>query len=86
MSKNSDARIVIIGCGSKGFGLGTMGDLMGFQGLEGATVVLNDISEEMVQLVGGVAKKAMEEASIDGDDPPYRIESYNRYKRSLTRR
>ncbi|MFX0103389.1 MAG: hypothetical protein ACFFCS_27760 [Candidatus Hodarchaeota archaeon] len=73
----SDARIVIVGAGSSSFGLGTLGDLMtvGGQKLAGATVVLHDISEEMLNLVGGVFKLAMKEASEDGDEPPFKMEA-----------
>ncbi|HME56227.1 MAG TPA: hypothetical protein VKM55_28760 [Candidatus Lokiarchaeia archaeon] len=77
MAQNEcDKRIVIIGAGSRSFGLGTLGDLMTIgEKLWGATVVLHDLSEEMLKLVGGVFKLAVDQASEDGEPAPFKIES-----------
>ncbi len=71
-----DKKIVIIGAGSRSFGLGTIGDLMTIgEKLAGATIVLHDLSEEMLRLVGSVFKLAVEQASEDGEPPLFKIEA-----------
>jgi alpha-galactosidase len=84
MSKESDARIVIVGAGSQSFGLGTIGDLMCMEGaLKGATVVLHDKSEEMLKLVGGVFKKALDESAEDDGTPTFKMEMSTDPRKSL---
>ncbi|NMC05373.1 MAG: hypothetical protein GYA24_09185, partial [Candidatus Lokiarchaeota archaeon] len=76
VTKACDKRIVIVGAGSQSFGLGTLGDLMTIgQKLSGATAVLLDKSEEMLKLVGGVFKLALDQASEDGDPAPFKMEA-----------
>jgi alpha-galactosidase len=75
-TRECDKRIVIVGAGSQSFGLGTIGDLMTIgQKLSGSTVVLLDLSEEMLKLVGGVFKLALQQASEDGDPAPFKMET-----------
>nr|MDO8112148.1 hypothetical protein [Candidatus Sigynarchaeota archaeon] len=75
-TKQCDKRIVIVGAGSQSFGLGTLGDLMTIgQKLAGSTVVLHDLSEELLKLVSGVFKIAQQQASEDGDVAPFKVEA-----------
>ena len=78
MSERVDKRIVIVGAGSRSFGLGTLGDLMTTgDELWGSTIVLHDLSQEMLDLVGGVFKRALAEAA-DADEngqEPFKVEA-----------
>lgn len=84
-TKTSDARIVLIGAGSVSFGLSTLGDLMtvGMDQLNGATIVLHDISEVNLKLMTGVFKKAVEEAAEDEGKPAFKVESTTDPKKAL---
>ncbi|MBD3352253.1 MAG: hypothetical protein GF364_12270 [Candidatus Lokiarchaeota archaeon] len=83
--KQTDARIVLIGAGSVSFGLSTLGDLMtvGYENLNGATIVLHDISEPNLKRMTGVLKLALKEAGEDGDLVPYKVESTINPKEAL---
>ncbi len=50
-------RIVLIGAGSASFGLGTLGDILSSQVLEGSTVVLHDTSAEALAKVERSARE-----------------------------
>ncbi len=84
-----DLRIVLIGAGSVSFGLATIGDFMtvGFEPLRGATIVLHDLVENNLRLVGGVFNKALKEASKeateDGGEIPFKVETTTNPKEAL---
>jgi alpha-galactosidase len=80
-----DLRIVLIGAGSVSFGLATIGDFMtvGFEPLRGATIVLHDLVENNLRLVGGVFRNALKEATEGGDEIPFKVETTTNPKEAL---
>ena len=77
MSKNCDAKIVVVGAGSVQFGLGTLGDLMtiGSEKLAGATVMLHDIDEINLMRVKKVFEQAIKESTDEGEPVTYKVEA-----------
>lgn len=80
-----DSRIVLIGVGSVSFGLSTLGDLMtvGYEKLNGSTIVMHDLNQKNLDLMTGVFNMALDEASEDGEPAPYKVESTTDPKEAL---
>jgi len=61
-------RIVLIGAGSASFGLGTVGDILNSQVLEGSTIVLHDINAEALARVERIVREHIDESRL-----PFRV-------------
>jgi len=59
------SKIVLIGAGSAMFGLGSVGNIFKSSALRGSTVVLHDINQEALGSVERVARRYMDEKSLD---------------------
>jgi len=57
-------RIVLIGAGSAMFGLGTLGDILKCNALEGCTVVLHDINPQALRKVEQTARQYLQEQAL----------------------
>lgn len=58
-------KIVLIGAGSAMFGLGSVGNIFKSKALEGSTVVLHDINQDALKSVEQVAKRYLDEKSLN---------------------
>jgi alpha-galactosidase len=62
--KGMSTRIVLIGAGSAMFGLGTLGDILKCEALEGSTVVLHDINPQTLKAVEETARQYLQEKAL----------------------
>jgi alpha-galactosidase len=60
-------RIVLIGAGSANFGLGTLGDILNSQILQGSTVVLHDVDAEALATVERIGREHIEAHALPFD-------------------
>ncbi len=72
------AKIVLIGSGSKQFGLGTLGDIFSSEALYHSTIMLHDIREKELQEVHDLAKNF-----IQKHDLPFSVQSSTSRKTAL---
>jgi alpha-galactosidase len=58
------SKIVLIGAGSVTFGLGTVGDILKSEALEGSTIVLHDINPQALSKVEAIAQRFIQDNAL----------------------